>query len=222
MKIRMCGVAIAAGTAFAGSAIAAPILLDDFTSGAIGDSIAGGSSVNQFNGTMLGGQVDVGVLVTDNPFDLDLNLFAVDGLGLSFATDSGVNGRLLLDYDGADDVEDGELPLVAGTSLGADLTGQTDLFLDFVGADRDFEMSVTIVGAESTTLTQTVGAGTDFSVGFDLTSIADLSGVTRVLFEFNTTDVEDLDFILGDITAVPAPGALMLLGIAGLAGRRRR
>ena len=54
----------------------------------------------------------------------------------------------------------------------------------------------------------------------------DLSNVDRVgiLFNFNEAGepTGSLDFVLNGITVVPAPGAIALLGLAGIAGTRRR
>ena len=51
---------------------------------------------------------------------------------------------------------------------------------------------------------------------------ASISGADRTIAEIAYEDVAATAISVGDTGSVPAPGAIALLGLAGLAGRRRR
>ena len=234
MRHQLFGAAIA--MAACGAASAGVITIDDFTSGSFGASITSGNVVLQQSGTMLGGQRDIGLEVLSNPFSQFLDAgVGPNGLGLTFSAGIGLEGQLALDYDGSTDVETGNLPFVAGEGLNLDLTGLTSIDFSFLAADLDFEILVVLQTLEGGMVMDTdqVDADVDgggmgpFTVSVMLSDFAiDLSDVDRIgiLFNFEGDDgpTGSLDFILSDITIVPAPGAIALLGLAGLAGTRRR
>ncbi len=227
-----CAIALAA----CGAVSAGVITIDDFSSGPFSASITSGNVVLQQSGTMLGGQRDIGLEVLSNPFSQFLDAgVGPDGLGLTFSSGIGLEGQLALDYDGSTDVETGNLPFVAGEGLDLDLTGLTSIDFSFLAADLDFEILVVLQTLEGGMVMDTdqvdadVDGGTmgPFTVSVMLSDFdIDLSDVDRIgiLFNFEGDDepTGSLDFVLSDITIVPAPGAIALLGLAGLAGTRRR
>jgi MYXO-CTERM domain-containing protein len=232
MNHKLIGAAFA--VAVAGSA-SAEIIIDDFSTGGFAASITSGDTVLQQSGTMIGGQRDVGLEVLSNPFNqfFDVNL-EEGGLGLAFSSGIGLAGQLGLDYDGNTDVETGSLPFQLGEGLNLDFSGLTSIDFGFTAADLSFEILVTLQTIEGGVPTATSaasimvgGSQSPFTSSLMLSEFdIDLSNINRVGILFNFNDGGDptgsLDFILDGITVVPAPGALALLGLAGLAGTRRR
>ncbi|MFK7960658.1 MAG: hypothetical protein AB8G96_09030 [Phycisphaerales bacterium] len=238
MKRRLLG----AGTVAAAALITLPasaglVMIDDFSSGAFSSSITSGSDVTQQAGSMIGGQRDVGLEVLDNPFNQNFEVaLGGGGLGLSFSAGVGLAGQLGLDYDGSTDVEDGSLPFEVGEGLNLDLSGLTDIQFGFLAADLDFEVLVILQQVENGAVTQTSQAslavnasGSPFNATIALSEFdgALLNDVDRigVLFNFNEAGdpASSLDFLLTEISVVPAPSALAAFGLLGLAaGRRRR
>jgi len=220
--------------ALVGSASAGVVVIDDFTSGPFSASINSGNVVLQQSGSMVGGQRDVGLEVLSNPFSQSLDVGLGDGgLGLTFSSGIGLAGQLGLDYDGSTDVEDGSLPFEVGEGLDLDLSGLDSIDFGFVSADLDFEISVVLQQIEGGSVTESsaatlaVNSGSNFVASLALSEFSiDLSDVDRIgiLFNFNEAGdpTQSLDFLLSDITVVPSPGAIALLGLAGLAGTRRR
>ncbi len=233
MHHHITGAAIA--IALAGSASAGVVVVDDFTSGSFAASITSGDLVLQQSGTMVGGQRDVGLEVLSNPFSqfLDVGL-GDEGLGLTFSSGIGLAGQLGLDYDGSTDVEDGSLPFEVGEGLDLDISGLDTIDFSFLSADLDFEISVVLQQVEGGSVINSSSAalavpasGSNFVASLALSEFSiDLTDVDRIgiLFNFNEAGdpTQSLDFLLEGISIVPAPGAIALLGLAGIAGTRRR
>lgn len=233
MHHKLIGTAVA--FAVAGSASAGVITIDDFTSGSFAASINSGNVVLQQAGSMIGGQRDVGLEVLSNPFNQNFEVgLGAEGLGLTFSSGIGLAGQLGLDYDGSTDVEDGSLPFEIGEGLNLDLSGLDSIDFSFMAADLDFEIQVvlqtldggSVIATSQASFMVNGGAG-GFTSSLALSEFdIDLANIDRIGVLFNFNEAGDptgsLDFVLSGITVVPAPGAMALLGLAGLAGTRRR
>ena len=120
-----------------------------------------------------------------------------------------------------------------------DLSGVTDTTLSFaswsnvfgsfdynqVVVNGDIVASTNAADAPYTQTNETGTSGAEWVVeSIDLSAYDGLDTVTIEFRMWATTVVNRPGWYLDDIsiTAVPAPGALALLGLAGLAGRRRR
>ena len=225
--IVLAGAAIIAAPASAGAI--GVLVIDDFNSGTLSTDVSSGVSITQQDGTMAGGQRDVAAFAELNPFSQMLGIDINNGL-LSYSSGFGLDGRLTLDYDGSTDVEDGDLPLEMGEGLGLSLAGLTDIEFDFLDVDMDFTLRVMMMdgSAVSEFVDVAVTEGNNQTISLDLSgfSSVDLSDIDRMMFMFNVADggpgSESLDFTLGGITAIPAPGVLALLGLGAIASRRRR
>lgn len=141
----------------------------------------------------------------------------VDGV-ISYESTAGAQGALALIYDGA--------------GLNLDLSGDVGVFIDFESAAwTDGPIRTTFTLFDDNGLMATVrqdlvnqGAQTQFIpfASMDFIDLVDLSEIERIEVAFDAQDA-DSDFSVSLIyTDIPAPGALALLGLAGLAGRHRR
>ena len=207
----------------------ADILIDDF--GAVADpnpwpislSEIGTEQVDELGlGAGTAGAARTTILETTF-IDLDgldeVNVTVAAGAGvLDFASTVGAAGNLSLIYD-------------AGTGdLGMNMSNETDILIDFSLFDypdgQALDTTITLWdGTESADLTIALEAAGAQTVAFSLADFnnigsLDLSSINsiEVLFEGSLAT----DFRVTQIYTIPAPGALALLGVAGLAGSRRR
>ncbi len=202
-------IASATATAAAGNAT---LILDDFDADPNDD--AGGPRV-------------LSTTITDNPFgqpsnfEVDTALMIGSDVGAAiFNSGIGVEQEARINWDNNG----------AGLSLDAAALGLIGFELDFAAIDLDFNYLFRMFDGSG----EVVGGTGSFAAGgsrtetialsdFDLTGF-DASDVDRVEIAFNVRgDTASLDFILPEVRAVvPAPGALALLGLGGLAAIRRR
>ncbi len=140
-----------------------------------------------------------------------------DGV-ISYESTGGAQGALALIYDGA--------------GLNLDLSADNGLFIDFESAtwgDDPIRTTLTLFDDDGLMATGrddliNQGAQTQFIsfASLDFIDLVDLSEIERIEVSFDAQD-QGTDFSVSLIyTAVPAPGAIALLGMAGMCGHRRR
>lgn len=159
----------------------------------------------------------------------DVGLSDGDFLGVTNFTGTvgaftdGVNGFQLSDTDG----------LVTVTMQGVDLTGlgsagvSIDLFVQATGYEADDRVRVWVEVDGGVELDLFALGGDDLEspdvAGQWLNLSLDLTGYTSAVLRFELDSNAGTEAIFVDnIVFVPAPGAVALLGLAGLAGTRRR
>jgi len=98
------------------------------------------------------------------------------------------------------------------------LRGEDDF--NFDGDERDYSI-LTVTGFVGDTAVYSLSTQVEYAVG-QFRSFNTGMEVTRVEFSTNTGAAIALDNFTYSGGAVPAPGALALLGLAGIVGRRRR
>ncbi|MFK7959347.1 MAG: hypothetical protein AB8G96_02390 [Phycisphaerales bacterium] len=212
-------------TTFAGTAAAcalavvpaahADIIVDDFSSGDFTETISAGLTSAEYTGTMIGGVRFAGQFVNANPFDNVLTTSVSGGL-YEFAAGDGVVAGGLLGYG-------------AGSSAGAlnlDVSGETAFEIQFGDALATSFTSIVSFGssAGSAGVEATFEAGSTSYV-LDLSELdgLDLTDIDLISVGPNPGFGEPgLNFSIDRIAFVPAPGAIALFGLAGLAGARRR
>ncbi len=220
----------------AGSA-SAQFIIDDFSSGDTNMTLNGtGHLEGQQAGTgIVGGQRDVLLDISSNPFNRNAQFEVVSGQGASFLSNGpGVTSHVGLDYDGLDvEGQDGVLT-ASGSGLNLNFSNLNALQFDFLFADLGLNTEVeffTYGGGSSmgqfmvpedltspqqftlnfNTFTSTSGSGVDFS------------DVDRIMVRFNA-DRAATDFGLARMSAVPEPGTMLAMGagLAALLRKRRR
>ena len=162
----------------------------------------------------------------DDPGDsitVDIDTLApgmnIDGV-ISYESTGGAQGALALIYDGA--------------GLNLDLSGDNGLFIDFESAEwGNAPIRTTLTLIDDDGLMATVrqdlvnqGAQTQFISFASMMFIdfLDLTEIERIEVAFDAQEAGSSFSVSLIYTAVPAPGAIALLGMAGLCGcsRRRR
>lgn len=200
--------------------------IDDFDTGAIGGSASNAANFGSVAADVIGGIRTLEASVVTNPVDsTDDVMVEIGPDNGEFMFDTGplavVNATLSYG-DGGDDL------------LPTQLLSLDFLQFDFVSADRDFTFVVTLAN-DGVEASATVNVSADsnpqtvFANIFDFTgdlALAPISDVDSITIDFNTTDVESLDFRLDSIVGgggiVPTPASAALLGLGGLAAARRR
>lgn len=215
-------------SAFFGASARA-LIIDDFTSGPYSNTIQSGTVIASQTGTMVGGERDTMMRVTDNPFGFDFEVVINNGLA-AISNDVSVDSLFGLDYDGVGEETGGE-EFVRGPGLGGlDLSTYDRIRFRFLENDQDLQLTV-----QFRTFTRGMSFGTftvpanhspfTFDVLFDgLDSRgegADFSHIDRITLFFD--GLPSADFALQDIQTVPEPATLTVLAAAvGLLAARRR
>lgn len=210
-------------------ASARALIIDDFTSGPYSNSIQAGTVIASQTGTMVGGERDTMMRVTDNPFGFDFEVVINDGLA-AISNDVSVDSLFGLDYDGIGEETGGE-EFVRGPGLGGlDLSAYDRIRFAFLENDQDLQLTV-----QFRTFTRGMSFGTftvpashtpfTFDVFFDGLDRrgqgADFSQIERITLFFD--GLPSADFALQDIQTVPEPATLTALAVAvGLLAARRR
>ncbi|HCT44646.1 MAG TPA: hypothetical protein DF699_05490 [Phycisphaerales bacterium] len=191
-----------------GTAIAGPVMLDDFDADPNDD---------------LFGARDFGSSISDDPFlqggDTTINTV------FSYGDDAGA----LIMNSGIGAVQTAWLNY--GFNSGpVDLSDNGVMAFDFLAVDQDFTIRIVMIGGDGgkAVINQLqVGAGGPQTVEWDILNDSDfadmdLAEVVDLRISINFDHVHSLDFVLGSIRAVPAPSSMALLGLGGLAATRRR
>ncbi|MFK7959346.1 MAG: hypothetical protein AB8G96_02385 [Phycisphaerales bacterium] len=210
---------VAAGLMVPASVAHGEIIVDDFTSGDFVQTNSEDVIFSEQAGSMIGGFRFAGQRVRDNPLGLDLTTSVGDG-AFSFLAGDELRGLALLGWGSG---------TVLGSELNLDLTGNTDIELRFTEAldvDVQFRIELFTSGVGNDRLSMAAPAGST-SVVIDLSSLdeVDLTDVDSLSVEFNfgSNAPTGLELSIDRVAFVPAPGAFMLIGMAGAAvGRRRR
>lgn len=245
MHITVKAGALALLTAALSAPAIATTIIDNFTTGAQSFQLDGGTGniENQGDGTVpniVGGQRDVLLSVTSNPFNRRMGFDVGAGSGMAFlSSGSGVVGFLELDYDGVD-VEGNDGVLSRGPGLNLDLSSETDFLFSFAFADSDVRVDLiaetygpggasdTVSSSTATLLAGETNTGDSYSVslgdfGNATNGGVDFSNVDRLVFRFTPQEAAT-DFALSSIQVVPEPASLAVIGmgIVGILARRRR
>lgn len=141
-----------------------------------------------------------------------------------FASDPGVGGSadILWDNNGA------------GLNLDAAALMIDGFELDFATIDQEMPLSIWLRSGNGSLATVVLPVSASFSpqtVSVSLASFNDQGGFDasdvdsiQIFFPYGREAIDSLDFVLTEFraTVVPAPASVALLGLAGLATRRRR
>ncbi|MFG0298840.1 MAG: PEP-CTERM sorting domain-containing protein [Phycisphaerales bacterium JB047] len=199
-----------------GTAIAGPVMLDDFDSDP-NDGLFGARNFSSF--------------IADDPFNQGGS--TVIDTAFSYGSDTGA----MIMNSGIGVQQEAELAYQLNSGP-VDLADTGVLAFDFFAVDQDFSIRIVMIGGDGgkAVIDQLhVGAGGPQTVEFDILNDSDfvnmdISQIIDVRINFNTSfrvgddyeHVPSLDFVLGSIRAVPAPSNMALLGLGGLAATRRR
>jgi hypothetical protein len=230
MKKISIGAVLGLSGAF-GSAMAAPVTIDDFATPqtvTIGANMTMSEGVSGDPASLLGGVREVSLSNQDG-LDLDLeSIFNAQGAFGRFESGASIFTTFLLEYDGSNDGSFdtsglGGLDLIDGTNDGFRISanfvdGVSEISVTVWDGDSSASASFELVASGIYTLAFSQFAGIDFTE-VDALSITALNRTAAA--DFN------LDFIetapLSDIV-VPVPGAALLFAgaLGGYAVRRRR
>jgi len=239
MQNRTAIVAASALTALGATAVHAGMIIDTFNTTQELEIAAGGGNPAMTTGGVatgaesIGGARDIMLMRTDGAQLLSTRVNINAGI-FDFGAEPGVGGSVTVWYDGG---MDGSLdPLGLD---GIDLTddGIDNAFCIEFRYDLVLDLTVRVYTDEASASERTftffgpAGFGGPFNqVILDFGSFvpflgggADFTNVGAIeLYATTTEDSLGADFQLDIVKTVPAPGALALMGLAGLAGRRRR
>lgn len=202
------------------------IMIDDFTTGAYSGSLGTGSIIVQQTGTMIGGQRDLLMAISANPYSQQLNQTIGGGMSIT-STGTGIMARIGLQYDDFD-VEN---PIGSTFNSGngfpfLDLTGQT-IRLDFLANDRDLATRIELAGSGVSAYNWVIAGNQDVPFTVDIpvslfTGNVNIAHVDLVTVYFDTRPAGD--FALGSLQAVPEPTTFVVIACAAglmFAGRKR-
>ncbi len=202
------------------------VMIDDFASGSYSGSLSSGSMIVQQTGTMIGGQRDVLMTVTANPFSQQLNQ-TIGGAMSVTSTGAGLTARIGLQYDFFDVENPVGNTLNSGPGFAAiNLIGQV-IRLEFLSNDRDLTSRIELAGSGVSAYNWVIPGNQDVPFTVDIpvslfTGSVDLSHVDLITMYFDTRPAGD--FALGSFQAVPEPTTFVVIACATgllIAGRKR-
>lgn len=215
------------GVCLAGSALAAPIVVDDFTSLSQTSSVTGIGfhSTWASGGTMLGGSRALQTSTFTSDFGLSSGIDCLAGPGAcALSNDFGNASSFWLGYLGTG--ASGGNGLYYSYSTNVDLSAWDAMELDVLSADLAFSVTVIFVsdaslggwsksfGSVGSPTTITV-ASTDGAFGS-----YDSSNVDQLIVQIDP--VKNGDVTLDEVRLVPEPATAAVLGLGALALMRRR
>ena len=229
MNRRTKGIVMAVTVLGAAQFAAAHMLIDDFSAVAgdapwpielttvgtviVDEAFLGASTIGSVRST----KIEATYLDLDGIDDVSVTVAAGAGI-LDFASTAGAVGNLELFYDGGDG------------DLDVSLQGESSIMIDFSLFDYPdaAAMPTTVTlsdGSNIAELTINLNAAGAQTVAFDFANFSnieniDMTSINSIGFAFEGSLATD--FRISNIYTVPAPGAMALLGLAGLAGTRRR
>lgn len=219
-----------AGAMFATTAAHA-VLIDAFNDAQTITQSGVGTSSNSAAGAMiLGGSRDIIVEVMSGTGDFTIDIDNTSPGNMSYSSDIGVDGKVTIQWDGADGssaLDTAGLGSVDLTAGGENAIGIRVVASDFA-ADLMFEVYSNGGADVSTLMTSTPALATnaDLIIPFaDFIGTADFTDVSAIVMMIDgpvNTDLQ-IDFVQSTIE-VPEPGmaALFGLGLIGLGLARRR
>lgn len=149
---------------------------------------------------------------------VDNNIVSIELGELNFTSTAGANGDLTLRYAGA------------SGDLGVNFSAETGIQITFNSFNFNGGVAVPIAvvlndGFNSATGNLSLTSAGAQTLGFNFASFIgigslDLSSINSVLVLINGSTGGA--YVISEIAVVPAPGMLALMGVAGLASRRRR
>lgn len=229
LKLKTTVAAVAATTLLAGAANAASLVIDDFD-----QTVAAGVSVSGMMEVASNSDMYTSPSMID--FIRTLNVSTTEALGDNIFIGS---DKLTVNSGATGDVIGSVRWELADTSGGLDLTGskafQANVENGSVSSNTDqVNATLTLVSGIGTMSEMTftydfiIDQG-DMMIDVELSNFVgqvDLTDIDAIVFGY-TSDAEGVDFTLTDAlvtTAVPVPGALILMGsaVAGFAARRRK
>ncbi|ARU41736.1 hypothetical protein CCB80_11530 [Armatimonadetes bacterium Uphvl-Ar1] len=198
------------------------VMIDDFSTGAVNNTITSGTSYTSQNGTMLGGDRIVYMEVLSNAFGLGLSVDTAMG-ALTINSQSGVLGVSSVNYG---------LNLTgpsntAWDDLNFDFSGETAFRVNTLSRDGDLTIVFQVRSspnnfvAVSKTLT---GSSINIpeSTVFNFSEFAgvNFSNIDQIYVDFYTSNTGDV--AVDSIEAVPEPATMVVLASAALAAAARR
>jgi hypothetical protein len=206
-------------------AVGHAIVIDDFSSGVLNESIDSGSLVLTQVGTMASGERDVEMMVVSNPqnqfFDLNIN---TNGSGLSIVS-SGFNmvSSFSLQYDVVGDEVTGSGQSLNNPGSGIPVLSTTDsvIRINFLGNDLPLTVTGTLRSGNSV-LENVVAVKAPGAGALDLVFSGSIGAADSITVNFVTSPSGD--YAISSIETVPEPAsmAIMALGLVGVAARRRK
>jgi MYXO-CTERM domain-containing protein len=245
-------VGIAATAAVAGSAMAGTVVVDNFTAGSFNNTASGvwtnftNAAILPLSGS--NNTRSTGVVMSLNNFDsLASSTATFSGgtgtsnvsLAVGWGNFSSAVAAANLNYG-----RDGQTPNVGLSPSSVDLTSFTGLTV-FGSGNASYTGVTQITPAMRLILTLRDNSGQSFqgdaaisagalgNISFDFSTVTgvNMTSIRAIELQFNlqggnfgggTAGSGSLNYSLSSVQLVPAPGALALLGVAGLAGGRRR
>lgn len=224
-----------------------------YTKDAIGDATSVSTTATSLLGDILGDEREIHATKTNNWADGALGVSGiVTGGLLAISTDSGVDGNVAIQYDGSADSGAIGLDLTAGLG-GEDFSIFSNFVFEVISADVGFSFSIGMYsdaanysvitllssGATGPNLIPLAGFGSDAACSAALppgvvdvtcgsgdTQASDLSSINAFEIIFYGVEGVEVDMRLNDITTIPEPSVLSLLGLGligvGVVGYRRR
>lgn len=197
------------------------VVIDDFSSGAVAQSITSGSLLDFQNGTMSGGDRGLKMEVTSNAFSLSYQVNTVTGT-FNVSSQAGVDGYTQIGYgyfnnSGAFAFQD----------LNLDLSGEDRFEMDILSHDQPVSVTMSLRSAGVTQMItknlpgNMVNTPMTLTYNFSEWSTINFADIDQILVEFNTQVSGDLT--IDSIEAVPEPATMTLLaGALALAARRKQ
>lgn len=215
--------ALVIGSVVAASAANANIMIDDFSTGNVSNSLTTGFQYWMSAAAVPGGDRLTYVEVQNNAFGLQMEVDVVTGI-FSVNSESGVDGIGAVGYG---------YNLVNPTStsfddLNLNLSSENAFAIRSLSRDGDVAIRVTVrSGANSFSVTQNlvgsaINVPTINTFNFSSFTGINFADVDQIVVDFDTAN--SVDIAVDYIEAVPEPGTMAVLGAAAAiaAARRRR
>jgi hypothetical protein len=197
------------------------VVIDDFSSGAVAQSITSGSLLDFQNGTMSGGDRGLKMEVTSNAFSLSYQVNTVTGT-FNVSSQAGVDGYTQIGYGYFNNAG-----AFAFQDLNLDLSGEDRFEMDILSHDQPVSVTMSLRSAGATQMItknlpgNMVNTPMTLTYNFSEWTTINFADIDQILVEFNTQVSGDLT--IDSIEAVPEPATMTLLaGALALAARRKK
>lgn len=198
------------------------IMIDDFSTGPVNNTITSGTSYSSQNGSMIGGDRIVYMEVQSNLFGLGLSVDTAMG-ALTINSQSGVLGVSSVNYG---------LNLTgpsntAWDDLNFDFSGETAFRVNTLSRDGDLTIVFQVRNspnsfvAVSKTLTgSSINIAESTVFNFSEFAGVDFSNIDQIYVDFYTSNTGDV--AVDSIDTIPEPATMVVLASAALAAAARR